>query len=251
MVRLTVLGSCGAWPDRGRACSGFLLESGDARLVLDLGFGTLPRLLEHCSAREVSAVFVTHAHSDHCVDLHGLYRARSLPEPPSPPLPIYALPDVVTRVGGLDGPEGPDRMRQRCAVHPVGPDETWEVGPFRLRTAALPHFIPNLGVRVEVEGLTIAYTGDTGPTPRVAEFARGVDLFVCEATYLEAPREGGERFLLTAAEAGRYAREAGVARLMLTHFWPGEERSRSRAEAAREFAGEILLAEEGLSLSLP
>jgi len=43
--RLVVLGSCGAWPEPGRACSGFVVEHAGARIVLDLGYGTLPRLL--------------------------------------------------------------------------------------------------------------------------------------------------------------------------------------------------------------
>src|SRR5450755_4097894 len=43
--RLVILGGCGAWPEAGRACSGFVLEHAGARIVLDLGYGTLPRLL--------------------------------------------------------------------------------------------------------------------------------------------------------------------------------------------------------------
>jgi hypothetical protein len=43
--RLVVLGSCGAWPEPARACSGFVLEQGGARIVLDLGYGPPPRLL--------------------------------------------------------------------------------------------------------------------------------------------------------------------------------------------------------------
>lgn len=41
--RLVVLGSCGAWPEPGRACSGLVLKHGGTRVVLDLGYGTLPR----------------------------------------------------------------------------------------------------------------------------------------------------------------------------------------------------------------
>ena len=250
-MRLTVLGTSGAWPERRRACSGYLLEAGGQRVVLDLGFGTLPRLLEHCRAEEVGAVFITHAHPDHCVDLFGLYRARALPTPPFPPLPIYAAPDVLDRVGGLAGADGPERLQRECEFHAIGPDQTLDLGPFRLRTVALPHFVPNLGFRIEVERQVVAYTGDTGPSPRIAELARNADLFLCEATFQGAPPEGPPRFLLSATEAGRYARDAGVARLMLTHFWPGEDRTASRTEAAREFAGEVLLADEGGTLTLP
>lgn len=246
-----MLGSSGAWPEKGRACSGYLLESAGTRIVLDLGFGALPRLLEKCPAKDVDAVFITHAHPDHCVDLFGLYRARTLPDPPFPPLPVYCDPMVLDRIGGLNGPDGPDRLRSESANHPIGPDQTLEVGPFRVRTFGLPHFVPDLGFRVEVDGVVLAYTGDTGPTPRIAELARGADLFVCEATLEGPPRAGGERYLLTATEAGHYATEAGVARLMLTHFWPGADRAVCRSEASREFSGEILLADEGVSFSFP
>jgi ribonuclease BN (tRNA processing enzyme) len=60
--RLVVLGSCGAWPEAGRACSGFVVEHGGVRVVLDLGYGTLPRLLgllDSTVADGVDAVIVT------------------------------------------------------------------------------------------------------------------------------------------------------------------------------------------------
>lgn len=250
-MKLTVLGRSGAWPAAGRACSGYLLESDGTRLVLDLGFGTLPRLLSLCEAQDVSAVFITHAHADHCVDLFGLYRARTLPDPPLPPIPVYGLPEVMLRVGSLDGSGGPERLRNGCDFHSMNAGDRATVGPFRVRSVGLPHFTPNLGFRVEVEGIVLAYTGDTGPSPKIIGLAHRADLFVCEATHQGVPREPSGRFLLTATEAGRYARAAGVRRLMLTHFWPADSRAVSRNEALREFDGDVVLAEEGLSLTLP
>jgi hypothetical protein len=47
MRQVTVLGSCGAFPEPGRACSGFAVDWDGYRLVLDLGYATLPRLLAH------------------------------------------------------------------------------------------------------------------------------------------------------------------------------------------------------------
>jgi ribonuclease BN (tRNA processing enzyme) len=77
--RVVVLGGCGAWPEPGRACSGFLLEHDGFRVALDLGYGTLPRLLSllgSATAVGLDAVIVTHDHPDHVIDLHGLFRAR-------------------------------------------------------------------------------------------------------------------------------------------------------------------------------
>lgn len=75
-----MLGSCGAWPEPWRACSGFVLELDGFRVVLDLGYGTLLRLLGHLDspvADGVDAVVVTHHHPDHAIDLHGLFRAMA------------------------------------------------------------------------------------------------------------------------------------------------------------------------------
>ena len=75
-MRLTVLGGCGAWPDAGQACSGYLVEHDGFRLLLDLGYATVPRLLERVPADQVDAVFISHRHPDHCADLNPLLRAR-------------------------------------------------------------------------------------------------------------------------------------------------------------------------------
>jgi len=250
VAQLTVLGTSAAWPERGRAASGYLLESGGHRLVLDLGYATLPRLLALCPADAVDAVVVTHAHADHCVDVHGLYRARTLPDPPSAPLPLFASSDVLDRIGPLEGPRGVALMRERCQFTEIGPDQTFEIGPFRVRTLALPHFVPNLGVRVEVEGRSLAYTGDTGPSPKILELARRADVFLCEATFQGTRPVTPERFLLTATEAGQFARDAEVGQLVLTHFWPGDDRARSGTEAAAALGRAPVLADEGLSLTL-
>jgi ribonuclease BN (tRNA processing enzyme) len=71
-MRFTVLGGCGAWPDAGQAFSGYLIEYDRFRLVLDLGYATMPRLLEHVAADGVDAVVVSHGHPDHCADLNPL-----------------------------------------------------------------------------------------------------------------------------------------------------------------------------------
>ena len=74
-MRLTVLGACGAWPEAGQACSGYLVEQDGFRLLVDLGYATVPRLLERVTEEQVDAVFISHGHPDHCADLNPLLRA--------------------------------------------------------------------------------------------------------------------------------------------------------------------------------
>jgi ribonuclease BN (tRNA processing enzyme) len=254
--RLVVLGSCGAWPEPGRACSGFVLEYGGARIVLDLGYGTLPRLLSllgSSAADGIDAVIVTHAHPDHMVDLHGLFRARWFGRHGAPAIPLFAPDQVRVRLLGLED-DGEDRVRRVFDWHPL-PAVPQQAGPLRLESMLLPHYVPNAGVRLSAPGLTLAYTGDTGPDPALAELGREADLFITDATDW-AQRVGGlpagsrPVLNLTAREAGEAAAAARARRLMLTHFWPDNDRRAALAAAATAFPGEILLADEGLSVAL-
>ncbi len=54
--RLTVLGSCGAWPEPDRACNGYVLEHAGFRIVIDLGDGTVTRLLQHLSSTAADGI---------------------------------------------------------------------------------------------------------------------------------------------------------------------------------------------------
>lgn len=240
-MKVTVLGSCAAWPEPGRACAGFLVEHAGFRLVLDLGFGTLPRLLALCPNGAVDAVAVTHRHSDHCVDLNGLLRARLYGERTFDRIPLYCPPDVAALVDGLE-PE--PRLTALFDVHEL--PGRYRVGPFQLTGTDLPHHVPNAGLRVELPHRTLAYTGDTGPSDALVDLGRDADLFIMDATR-QRPSDGHN---LSAAEAGRWAAHAGAKRLMLTHFWPGHDRGVSLRQAGEHFDREIIAAEEGLTVDL-
>lgn len=245
MTRLHVLGSCGAWPEAGRACSGFLLEHDGFWVVIDLGFGTVPHLLEHCPAGVVDAVIVTHEHSDHCVDLNAMYRARFFDKNRTGTIPLYCTPGVVRRVDQLE-PIGD--LSEIFDIHELPANS--EIGPFRLESFMLPHHVPNVGVRLSGPDGIVAYTGDTGPSPALAELGRGADLYIVEASHLGDPAGGGQQFHMTARGAGEAATEAGARRLMLTHFWPGSDRDAALEQAGERFDGEIIAAEEGLTVTL-
>lgn len=245
MRKVTVLGSCGAFPEPGRACSGFAVDWDGYRLVLDLGYATLPRLLRHWPDGLVDAVVITHEHPDHCVDLHGLFRMRFYGQPGGPRLPLYCPPGVLDRLGGLE----PDvDLRAVFDPHPL--PGRYRVGPFDLTGLSLPHFVPNAGVRIQADGIAVAYSGDTGPTPALAELGRDADLFIVEATDHDGETSRPTRNLMTSTEAGRWARRAGARRLLLTHFWPGNDRAAAVAAARVEFDGVVVAAEEGLTVLL-
>ncbi|HEY1175942.1 MAG TPA: MBL fold metallo-hydrolase [Phytomonospora sp.] len=236
MSSLTVLGSSGAHPQADNPCSGYLLEHDGFSLVLDLGYGTAGPLLGHRPQGNVDAVVITHEHADHCADLHALMRIRLYGSPGAQKIPLYCTEGVVTRINGLDTGEG---LSQVFDIRPW--PETVHIGPFRLTPFRLPHHVDNVGVRLSTPDFTFAYTGDTGPDPALAELGRDADLFLVEATHQgPSPSPETRNLLLTAGEAGRFAREAGARRLALTHLWPGSDPGVSVTEAAAEYPGPIL-----------
>ncbi|ONF62131.1 MBL fold metallo-hydrolase [Amycolatopsis keratiniphila] len=245
MSELTVLGSCGAWPEPGLACAGFLLVHEGFKVVLDLGYGAASRLFGHCPGGRVDAVVVTHEHPDHCADVSALGRARAYGLPDEPRIPLHCTPGTVRRLEAMEPRPHPTTIFD---VHELGPPR--EVGPFRMATFLLPHHVPNYGIRLTAPGLTVAYTGDSGPSPIIAELARDADLLIADATLQGPSPDETPRLVSTAGEAGYWAERGGARRLLLTHFWPGSDRGISVAEARKEFSGEVLAAAEGTHLRL-
>lgn len=244
-MRLTVLGGSGAWPAAGGGCSGYLVEQDGFRLLVDPGYATVPRLLGLLPAAEVDAVVVTHGHPDHCADLNPLLRARKLAGGDPPPLPVHALPGALDAVLALDEPR---MLADQYELHDLS--RTAGVGPFAVRTVELPHFVPNLGVRLAACGAALAYTGDHAPDPGVAELARDADLLLAEASFADRVPDAQVGGLSCAADAGRAATAAGARRLVLAHLFPTTDPAAARAAAAAVFSGPMDVAVPGLIVDL-
>ena len=246
-MRLTVLGSCGAFPEAGQACSGYLVEHDGFRLLVDLGYAVVPRLFGHLTAADVDAVFISHGHPDHCADLNPLLRARVLRDEALPPLPVYALPGALDAVLALDRP---GMLTSGYVWHELAPGNSLDIGPFGAQTRLLPHSRPNAGVRLAAGGRVLAYTGDTGPDDGVVSLARGADLLLAEASFIDQVPEDSRGTLSSAHQQGRQAAAAGAGRLLLTHLLPGTDPDAARAAAEQSYRGQVGVATPGLVVEL-
>jgi ribonuclease BN (tRNA processing enzyme) len=125
-------------------------------------------------------------------------------------------------------------------------------GAITLRTWPLAHssFAPVLGLRLEAQDSTLAFTGDTAACANVIELARGADLLVHDATLaatVAPPRPGGSRHHCTAREAGEQAQAAQAHRLALVHIgaeYAGRETDLVE-EARTAFAGPVFAPRQG------
>lgn len=249
--RFTVVGCGTVVPEADRSCSAYLLEAGPVRALLDCGPGTVRSLARvGASWGEISHVWISHFHTDHTGDLPGLLFALKwglLPETRSAPLAIW-------------GPRGTrDRLEAFAAaagdhvLDPGFPVEVREVDPgvslpfagdLELRTLQTPHTDESLAVRIEGRGVSVTYTGDSGPAAPLDDFASGCGLFVCECS-LPDDLVGDNHLSPTSVAA--FAAAARPRRLLLTHIYPQFRAAADVASLVREagFTGSIDLAVEG------
>ncbi len=226
-MRLTVLGVCGGYPAAGRACSGYLVESGGTALLVDCGSGVVANLARHFDFRKLQAVVFSHLHGDHMSDLLVLRYAvqRAIMDGTrSRPLAVYAPPLPEEDFAML-------RYKQFLDVQATDPKDNLRWDRLSVAFLPVPHPVLTHAMALVGGGKKLVYTGDTSWHEPLIEFAAGADLLLCEATLLEdQPRAAGH---LTGRQAGELARQAKVRRLLLTHLWPGTNWNRVLEEAVQ------------------
>jgi ribonuclease BN (tRNA processing enzyme) len=246
-VRLTVVGCSGSFPGPDSPASCYLVEAEAEgrtwRILLDLGSGALGALQRYVDPLAVDAVLLSHLHADHCLDLTGYYVMRKYhPAGPQPRIPVW-------------GPAGTADRMARAYDLPTDPgmsaefdfrvwDGRVELGPFTVEPVGVVHPVPAYGLRVTADGATLGYSGDTGPCEALEEVARGVDLFLSEASFRSGDRNP-EDMHLTGTDCGVAATRGGAKRLMITHVPPWFDRDQAVAEARTAYDGPIDVARPG------
>lgn len=245
-MKLHVLGSGTAIPHPERGASGYALVADDGTAcLLECGPGSTRRWpAASVTFESARAILVTHFHVDHCCDLPAVLFGRALIADRAPLALLGPLGhrDHIAAIRALfspwlDDPEGEVEVVEMadCDAHTVG--------AFEIRTRHVLHADNALGVRVTADGATLAFSGDSGPCDALVELCRGADLVLLECSY---PAERETHRHLNASTAARVACDAGVGRLVLTHFYPMCDGADIEAEVrAAGYRGWLHLARDG------
>ena len=247
-MRITVLGKSPSFPDVGGACSGYLVEGGGQKVLLDCGPGVFAKLRAVVDYAEIDAVVISHLHADHVMDLVPYASGiRYRPWDGAPPHPRLlappGAPDVFTKLCE-GGSMSSDHLELAFDLSVYDPAEPLSLGGLEVRFQPVPHYIPANAVEFAAGGARFTFGADCGPSEDLARFAAGTDLLMVEATLLE-PEPPDDRGHLTPFEAGEHAAQAGAKRLVLTHFADEAGVDWVCAEAARAFDGPVEAAREG------
>jgi ribonuclease BN (tRNA processing enzyme) len=248
-MRLTVVGCAGSFPGANSPASCYLLEADGFRLVVDLGNGALGALQKYIGLFDVDAIALSHLHADHCVDLYSYAIARTYaPGGVRDPIPVYAPAGARERIGRIHGVGDEDGLTDRFDFRTLTPGRL-EIGPFEVTAAHMNHPVEAFGFRFTHGGRSVVYSGDTGPTDALVPLAKGANVLLCEASFVHGPDLPPDLHL-SGRQAARYAAQAGVGQLVLTHLQAWNEPQTIFHEAATTFGGGLILAYPGQVIDL-
>jgi ribonuclease BN (tRNA processing enzyme) len=218
-VKVTVVGCSPAWPNPGGVQSGYLVE-GSARALLDCGPGVLPRLRQQEGWPQVQAIVITHFHLDHWGDLvPWTFGAMFGPGRSTPTPELWVPPDGEKELAAFGDKFGvPGMFTSGFKLREYAEDEPFQTCGLTIRPVRVPHYdLLTFALRVSDGRATLAYSGDSAPSPKLAEVARDADLFLCEATLPESREASPLRGHLSVEEAVAAFEEAGARRLVIIH----------------------------------
>jgi ribonuclease Z len=246
---VTLTGTGVPHPAPGRAGPGALVRHGDVALQFDAGRATVLRLADAgVGIHELSALFVTHVHSDHLVDLADLVMTRWLQGTlhPAGPLPIVAVDglatrfatamlepyadDIAVRVEHVQ--PAPPELDVRPFALPTAPTEVWRSadGAVVVEAVAVHHEPVHEAVayRVTTPDGVVVVSGDTRVCDEVRDLAAGADVVVHEACrqatmaalIAGTPFETIFDYHADTTALGAMAEAAEIRHLVLTHLIP-------------------------------
>ena len=285
-MKITLLGTGTPAPSLARQSSGYLLEVDDDLIVMDHGPGAHQRLIESGHrAVDVSHVFISHLHYDHCMDYPRLVLQRwDMGAGRIPDLQVYGPPPIARMTEllfGEDGVWGPDirariehessifvfrerggtppRKRPAPRVKEVHAGDVVEGKSWKVTTGHASHVQPHLeclAFRLDGEDGSVCYSGDSGASEELVELARGCDMLIHMNHYLSGtePTASYRKACGNHRDNAVIAKRAGVKTLVLTHVLaqidqPGV-RERIVHEVQQEFEGKVIWGEDLMQLTL-
>ena len=274
-MKITFLGTGCPEPNPRRASSGYLVETGQHRILLDCGGGVYDRLV--ASGRrpsDITHLFFSHLHSDHMMDyarlVHGAWDEGGAPLHVFGPAPVDA---ITTRLFGDDGVFAADlrartenpgslavwRARGGTLPRPWPAPVVREIRPgfafaasssdgksgaddgWRLESCAVTHaqpFLECMAFRLTAGGKSFVYSGDAALSPEFEKFAARADLLLhwCYRQSSDLRFSEIVKNAPGAAEIARMATRCGAVRLRVTHLRIKMDTPQGREEICRDMA---------------
>ncbi|HLA81074.1 MAG TPA: MBL fold metallo-hydrolase [Thermoleophilia bacterium] len=219
-VSVTFLGSGDAFGSGGRFQTCILVSSDGERFLIDCGASSLIAIKKRgIDPSLIGTILITHLHGDHFGGLPFFILDAQFSKRDRPLLiagPPGLRERLVTAMEAFFPKSSQTKQRFAMEVLKLPPGSRSVIGTLRVTAEEVVHFCaaPPYALRVECNGRTIAYSGDTEWTDTLLRMASGADLFICEAYYFEKKVP----FHLDYASLAARRDKLGCKRLILTHL---------------------------------
>jgi len=260
--------------------SGYLITVDEDVILFDFGPGTYHRMLEAgIKATDVTHVFFSHLHYDHCLDYARLLLTRwdqgvgRIPE-----LKVYGPPHtrlMTERLIGADGAFGPDleartrhplstviyearggmgeRQKPAPEIVEFSPGDIVDNGNWSIQVASVKHVQPWLhcfGYRLQTDDGVLAYSGDAGPCQSMMQLARNADVLIHMCHYLSGTELGKEfaQGCMGHMELAKLGQQAAVQNLVISHITEQMDVAGVREQVLRDmhtiYSGNLFFGED-------
>jgi ribonuclease Z len=268
VIEITLLGTGNPLPDPHRAGPATLVRAGEATFLIDAGRGVVMRAAAAGTGPSaLTAVLLTHLHSEHITDLGDLVTTRWITTFAPSPLTVFGpvgTRDVISNLLQSLAPDITYRTAHHDDLAGSPPVEVVEVadgvalqhGDVTVRVAPTDHrpVEPTIAFRIEHRGHAVVVAGDTVPCVTLDALCFGADALVITAIRkdvlegIAVPRlQDVLDYHSSVEQAAQTAERAGMSTLVLTHYVPalvpGSE-DEWRARAQPHFSGRIELGDD-------
>lgn len=251
-MELIILGSGTCAPSPRRAGPAACLKADGITILVDSAAGTLHQMaLAGIHYASIDLLLYTHFHVDHIGELAPyIFASRYAGDfTRTTPMHVWGPPGLKALHKGLEAIFGqwvemePEKMQLSEITENILHFNTLEI-----KSASVLHTPQSLAFRItDSQGKAVVFSGDTDYCPELIRLAKGADILLCECANSEGQKRAGH---LMPSEAGRMAKEAEVKCLILTHFYPVCDNYDLIPPCAKEFDGEILLAEDLMRITV-
>jgi ribonuclease BN (tRNA processing enzyme) len=248
-MRLTILGSGTCVPYHRRGSSSYALQLPKSTILLDCGNGATWKLGKvGINYLDIDHILITHFHPDHTSDLIPFLFATRYPygSTREKQLHLWGPPGFISFFSALKEAYSDWIVPQELIVNDIEKNEL-QLEDFVLKSAHTLHTENSLAYRIDSEGKSLVYSGDTDYSESLVKLAEHADILLIECSMPDELKADGH---LTPTGVTRIANESGAKRIILTHLYPVCDERDILAGMRNQVDADVVLAEDLLEFTV-
>jgi ribonuclease BN (tRNA processing enzyme) len=255
VLKITILGTSGGILTATNSYTSILVDNS---ILLDCGEGTTQKLMQVNSIDSIKTICFSHLHIDHFMGISSLVLYFGLSNRKEEltvigPSPLKKAMDNLFWLPYITGGIKSLTFKLHVKEMPEITEEVEVQGGYKIIYAETEHMAPAFAYRIEKNGETVCYSGDTRPNQNLVDLANKCDLLICDSTF---SNEQTIRAYLaghcTPSDATKMARDADCKKLVLIHFDPHFKKAISQSiEGLKNiFDREVLMADDLMEVEI-